>query len=81
MEGAKTHTAYAEALAAVGRFEDAAFEFQSSVLTSSSAEELAAAHLAYARFARARGQNDKAAEHRERARVLDPDHADLKSQP
>jgi cellulose synthase operon protein C len=75
MEGARTHVAYAEALAAVGRFEDASFEFQSAVLTPSRPEELAQAHLAFARFLSARGQNEKAARERERARALGPEKA------
>jgi tetratricopeptide (TPR) repeat protein len=71
MEGAKTHSAYAQALAGVGRFEDAAFEFQSALLTPSPPADVAAAHLAFASFLSARGQADKAALQRERARALE----------
>jgi tetratricopeptide (TPR) repeat protein len=73
IESSKTHALYAEALAGVGRFDDAAFEFQSAVLAPSRSEDVAAAHVAYARFLQGRGQNDRAAKELERAREIDPD--------
>lgn len=72
IEGARTHSLYAQALASVGRIEDAAFEFQSSVLTPSRPEELAQAHVAYSHFLSGRGQNERAAQELELARQLDP---------
>jgi tetratricopeptide (TPR) repeat protein len=75
MEGALTHTRYAEALENVGRVDDAAFEFQSAVLTPSRPEDLAAAHVAHARFLKSRGQNERAESELERARELAPSGA------
>ena len=75
IEGSKTHALYAEALAGVGRFDDAAFEFQSATLAPSRPEEVAASHVAYARFLTSRGQNDRAQQLLERARELDPEGA------
>jgi tetratricopeptide (TPR) repeat protein len=72
IEGAQTHARYAEALAGTGRFDDAAFEFQSAVLTPSRPEDLAEAHAAYARFLEGRGQAERAASEMQRARELDP---------
>jgi tetratricopeptide (TPR) repeat protein len=73
IEGSKTHALYAEALAALGRFDEAAFEFQSAVLAPSRPGDVAAAHVAYARFLEGRGQSDRAAKELERAREIDPD--------
>jgi Tfp pilus assembly protein PilF len=73
IEGSKTHALYAEALAGVGRFDDAAFEYQSAVLAPSRPEDVAAAHVAYARFLEGRGQGDRAAKELERAREINPD--------
>jgi tetratricopeptide (TPR) repeat protein len=81
MEGARTHARYAEALANVGRIDDAAFEFQSAVLTPSRPEELAEAHVAHARFLKARGQNERAESELARARELDPNGAATQSTP
>jgi Tfp pilus assembly protein PilF len=72
IEGARTHARYAEALANTGRADDAAFEFQSAVLTPSRPEDLADAHVAYARFLEGRGQTERAAIELARARELDP---------
>ena len=66
IEGAPTHMQYARALAGVGRPKDAAFEFESALLTPSRPQDLAAAHLAYAEFLAGRGQNELA----ERQRAL-----------
>jgi tetratricopeptide (TPR) repeat protein len=73
IEGSKTHALYAEALAGVGRFDDAAFEFQSAVHAPSRPEDVAAAHVAYARFLQGRGQSERAAKELERAREINPD--------
>jgi predicted Zn-dependent protease len=72
LEGARTHSLYARALALAGRAEDATFEFESAVLCPSPAEELAAAHLDFADFLRSRGRGARAAAERERALQLDP---------
>jgi len=72
LEGARTHSLYARALALAGRAEDATFEFESAVLCPSPAEELAAAHLDFADFLRSRGRTARAAAERERALQLDP---------
>ena len=68
IEGAATHMRYAQALANVGRPADAAFEFESALLTPSPPRELAAAHLAYAAFLEGRGQAQRAERERARAR-------------
>jgi hypothetical protein len=57
---------YAQALAGIGRADDAAFEFESALLAPSRPEELASAHLAYAEFLAGRGQTQRA----ERQRAL-----------
>lgn len=72
MEGTTTHSLYAQALAGVGRFDAAAFEFQSAVLAPSRPEALAASHVAYSQFLASRGQPERAARELERARALDP---------
>jgi Tfp pilus assembly protein PilF len=81
IEGAKTHMYLAEALANVGRPDDAAFEYQSALLTPSRPSELAEAHVAYSRFLKGRGQAERAAAELERARELDPENAALKTAP
>jgi Tfp pilus assembly protein PilF len=75
LEGARTHTLYAQALALAGRTEDAQFEFESAVLCPSPADELAAAHLEFAEFLRNRGRTARAAAEREHALQLDPKRA------
>jgi tetratricopeptide (TPR) repeat protein len=72
LEGARTHSLYAQALALAGRTEDATFEFESAVLCPSPVEELAAAHRDFAEFLRSHGRNARAAAERERALSLDP---------
>lgn len=78
IEGAPTHVLYAQALAGVGRFDEAAFEFESAALTPSPPSELAAASVAYADFLEERGQAERAAKEIERARELDPEHPRFK---
>lgn len=70
LEGARTHSLYAQALALAGRSADAQFEFESALLCPSPPEELAAAHLDYAEFLQAQGRHARAAALRERARQL-----------
>jgi tetratricopeptide (TPR) repeat protein len=68
IEGAPTHMRYAQALAGVGRADDAAFEFESALLAPSRPAEVAAAHLAYAEFLAGRGLSARAERQRELAR-------------
>jgi tetratricopeptide (TPR) repeat protein len=81
IEGAQTHARYAEALAKSGRFDDAVFEYESAVLTPSRPEDLAEAHVAYARFLEGRGQAARAATEMQRARELDADNPALAPTP
>jgi tetratricopeptide (TPR) repeat protein len=68
IEGAPTHMRYAQALAGVGRADDAVFEFESALLSPSRPEEIVAAHLAYADFLAGRGQSERAERQRALAR-------------
>ncbi|MEY4549093.1 MAG: hypothetical protein RL685_5288 [Pseudomonadota bacterium] len=70
LEGARTHSLYAQALALAGRTADAQFEFESALLCPGAPEELAAAHLQYADFLDAQGRQGKAGAVRARARQL-----------
>jgi hypothetical protein len=70
MEGARTHVAYARALAAVGRRADARFELESALLCPDRPEHLAAAHRAYADLLEQAGERARAEQQRERARAL-----------
>ncbi len=72
LEGARTHSLYAQALALAGRSADAQFEFESALLCPGPPEELAAAHLDYAEFLQAQGRHARAAAIREKARQLLP---------
>jgi tetratricopeptide (TPR) repeat protein len=78
MEGATTHVLYARALAGLGRFDEASFEFESAALTPSPPSELAEARVAYSDFLKERGQAERAAVELARARELDPEHPRFK---
>jgi tetratricopeptide (TPR) repeat protein len=77
MEGADTHSLYAQALAGTGKPDAAAFEFESALLTPSRPAELAAAHIAYAELLKSRGQTERAQAELGKARQLAPDHPSL----
>ncbi|MEY2930999.1 MAG: hypothetical protein RL033_1748, partial [Pseudomonadota bacterium] len=70
LEGARTHSLYAQAQALAGRSADAQFEFESALLCPGAPEELAAAHLQYADFLEAQGRQGRAGAERARARQL-----------
>ena len=78
LEGARTHTLYAQALAGEGRFSDAAFEFESAIRCPSRPSELAEAHVSYAAFLAQRGQGARAEAELARALALDPEHPRFK---
>jgi tetratricopeptide (TPR) repeat protein len=78
LEGARTHSLYAQALAGAGRFGDAAFEFESAIRCPSRPPELAEAHVGYAEFLAGRGQAARAEAELARARALDPEHPRFK---
>lgn len=56
MEGARTHALYARALAGVGRFDDARFEFESALLCPARPEPRAQLHRDFAHFLQGRGE-------------------------
>jgi tetratricopeptide (TPR) repeat protein len=79
IEGIETHSLYAQALAGEGRFDEAAFEFESALLAPSRPAELGAAHIAYAGFLESRGQLERARAQLEKAREVDPANPALKT--
>jgi len=81
LEGATTHALYARALAAEGRVDEAAFEFESAVLCPSPPAEVANAQIDHAEFLKGRGQAARAEAALKRARELDPENARLSSSP
>ncbi len=72
MEDPSVHVAYAQALARAGRQRQARFEFESALDCPVEAPELAAAHLAYARYLQAQGEPVEASKQLTRAQSLDP---------
>jgi tetratricopeptide (TPR) repeat protein len=67
IEGAATHSAYAVALARVGRHTEAEFEFQSALLCPDAPPPLIQAHIEYFEYLKTRGKKRAAKELRDKA--------------
>ena len=78
VQNAAVHTGYAQALAATGDHETAAFELESALLCESKPPEKAAAHVLLAREKLALGDAAGARAHRDEALKLDPGNADAR---
>jgi Tfp pilus assembly protein PilF len=78
VQSAAVHVGYAQALAAGGEHEAAAFELESALLCESKPPEKAQAHALLAREKLARGDADAARAHRDEALRLDPGNADAR---
>jgi tetratricopeptide (TPR) repeat protein len=79
VEDAAIHLEYAQALAATGDHETAAFELETAILCESKPAEKATAHALLARERLALGDATSARAHRDEALRLDPTNADARS--
>ena len=78
MTGLLTHQLYAEALASVGKKDQAVFELESALLCPARPGELADAHAQLAGTLLEQGKRAAAQRHAQEARKLDPDNARLR---
>jgi tetratricopeptide (TPR) repeat protein len=79
VQSADVHLRYAQALAATGDHETAAFELESALLCDSKPPEKAAAHALLARERLTLGDAAAARAHRDEALRLDPQNADARA--